>query len=142
MGTADDSFLTERQVEIFELREEGLTQQAIAERIGTTDSNVSAIERAARENIRKARRTLELVRSIRSPGTVTVEAGRSFDELVERIYESGDETGIKIAHPRPELYGRLYDALEPYTDGNLLETAVEVDITNGGEVNVVVPDTQ
>lgn len=140
MVETDATWLTERQVEVLELREEGYTQREIAERIGTTDSNVSAVERAARENVSKARRTLELVRTIRSPGRITIEAGASFDELVDRIYASGDETGIKIEYARPELYGRLYDDLEGHTEENVLETAVEVEIRNDGEV-AVAPDT-
>ena len=136
MVETEETFLTDRQVEVLELREEGDTQREVAERIGTTDSNVSAVERAARENVRKARRTLELARRIRSPGRITVEAGTSFDDLVERIYESGDETGVKIEYARPELDGRLYEQLETHTDRNVLETAVEVTITNDGDVTV------
>lgn len=141
MVEAAATFLTDRQVEVLELREAGHTQREIADRFGTTDSNVSAVERAARENVSKARRTLELVRTIRSPGRITVEAGTSFDDLVDRIYAYGDETGIKIAHPRPKLYGHLYDELEAHTDENVLETAVEVTLTDEGEVSVV-PDAR
>lgn len=140
MVDPDATVLTERQVEVLELREEGYTQREIAERIGTTDSNVSAVERAARENVTKARRTLELVRTIRSPGRLTVEAGTSFDEFVDRIYASGDETGIKVDYARPELYGHLYDDLEAHVDGSLLQTTVEVRLTTGGDV-AVVPDS-
>jgi Tfx family DNA-binding protein len=136
----DETFLTERQVEVLEHREEGLTQREIADRIGTTDSNVSAVERAAQENVAKARRTLELVRAIRSPGRVRVEPGTSFDELVDRIYASGDQTGIKVGYVRPEMYGLLYDELEAYADGNTVQTAVDVSLTADGDVTVD-PDT-
>jgi Tfx family DNA-binding protein len=137
----DATFLTERQLEVFELREEGLTQREVAERIGTTDANVSAVERAARENVAKARRTLELVRTVRSPGQFTVGAGTSFDDLVDRIYAAGDETGIKIEYARPELYGHLYGELEAHTDENVLETAVEVTLSNDGSVTVALDES-
>ncbi len=136
MVEPERTFLTDRQVQVLELREEGHTQREVAEQIGTTDSNVSAVERAAHENVSKARRTLELARRIRSPGRITVEAGASFDDLVDRIYASGDETGVKIEYARPELYGRLYERLEAHTDRNVLETAVDVTITNHGDVTV------
>lgn len=136
MVEPEATFLTGRQVEILELREEGLTQRDIADRIGTTASNVSAIERAARENVEKARRTLELVRTIRSPGRLTIEAGTAFDDLVDRIYASGDETGVKIDYARPELYGYLYDELEPYTEENQLRAPVEIGLTNDGDIQV------
>ncbi|MFB6173577.1 MAG: Tfx family DNA-binding protein [Halobacteriales archaeon] len=131
-----ETFLTDRQVEVLRLREAGHTQREVADRIGTTDSNVSAVERAARENVAKARRTLELAQSIRSPGRITVAAGTSFDELVERIYEVGDETGVKIEYARPELYGWLYDKLEAHAEENVVRTAVEVAVTSEGDVTV------
>jgi DNA-binding protein, Tfx family len=63
MVSAESTTLTERQVEVLELREQGQTQQELADHFGTTDSNISAIERAAEQNIEKARRRLELVRT-------------------------------------------------------------------------------
>ena len=140
MVETEETFLTARQVEVLELREQGYTQREVADQIGTTDSNVSALERAASENVEKARRTLELAQTIRSPGRFTVESGITFEALVERIYEVGDETGVKIEYPRPELYGWLYDELEPHADENVLETAVSVTVTNDGNV-MVDPDT-
>ncbi|MGM0590756.1 MAG: sigma factor-like helix-turn-helix DNA-binding protein, partial [Halobacteriota archaeon] len=55
MVSAGSTTLTERQVEVLELREQGYTQREVADRLGTTDSNVSAIERAAEQNVEKAR---------------------------------------------------------------------------------------
>lgn len=128
--------LTERQVEVLELREAGLTQRAIAEQLGTTASNVSAVERAARENVEKARRTLELVRTIRSPSRFTVQAGTVFDDLVQEIYDRGDETGIKVAYSRPELYAYLYENLSAHTSENRLDASVAIGLTEDGDVNV------
>ncbi|MFC7134891.1 MULTISPECIES: Tfx family DNA-binding protein [Salinibaculum] len=136
MVSAESTTLTERQVEVLELREQGQTQQEVADRLGTTDSNISAIERAAEENIQKARRTLELVRTVRSPIQFSVSPGTSFDELVARVYSHGDEAGIKIAYCRPELYTHLYGVLEECTKQNELKTAIDVGITNEGEVRV------
>jgi len=136
MVSAEPTILTERQVEVLELREQGQTQQEVADRLGTTDSNISAIERAAEQNVERARQTLELVRTIRSPIQFSVSPGTSFDDLVAGVYTHGDEAGIKIAHCRPELYTHLYGVLEECTDQNELKTTVEVGITNGGEVRV------
>lgn len=128
--------LTARQVEVLELREEGYTQREVAEQLGTTASNVSAVERAATENVEKARRTLELVRTIRSPDRFTVTADESFDGLVDEIYAYGDETGVKLAYSRPELYAHLYDTLAEYTTDNRLEAPVSIGLTDDGDVNV------
>ncbi|RBI58522.1 Tfx family DNA-binding protein [halophilic archaeon] len=136
MVSVDSTTLTERQVEVLELREQGQTQQEVADRLGTTNSNISAVERAAEQNIEKARRTLELVRTIRSPIQFSVSPGTSFDELVASVYSHGDEAGIKIAHCRPELYTHLYSVLEECTKQNELKTTIDVGITNGGKVRV------
>ena len=136
MVAVEATTLTERQVEVLELREQGLTQQEVADRLGTTDSNISAVERAAEQNLEKARRTLELVRTIRSPVQFAVSPGTSFDELVESVYARGDEAGIKIGYCRPELYTHLYGVLEEHAQQAQLRTAVEVGITTGGEVRV------
>jgi Tfx family DNA-binding protein len=138
MVSADSTTLTERQVEVLELRERGLTQRAVADRLGTTGSNVSAIERAAERNVEQARGTLAAIRAIRSPVRLTVDAGASFDELVDAVYERGDEDGVKVAYCRPELYAYLFGQLEPHTTRNRLDEAVEVGLTREGDVMVFV----
>lgn len=128
--------LTERQVEVLSLRERGHTQREVADRLGTTASNVSAVERAAEANVEKARRTLELVRTLRAPARFAVASGTYFDDLVDRVYARGDDAGIKVAYCRPELYAHLYGMLEEHTDENRLETSIEVGLTEAGDVKV------
>lgn len=140
MISTDSTILTDRQMEVLELRERGFTQQEIAEQFDTTGSNISAIERAAEENVEKARRTLEAVRTIRSPVQFSVSSGTSFDELIGSVYEHGDEAGIKIAYCRPELYTHLYGVLEEYTNQNELTAPVDIGITNQGEVKAFTED--
>lgn len=136
MVDTDGTILTDRQLEVLELRERGHTQRAVADELGTTDSNVSAVERAAEENIEKARRTLELVRTLRAPVQFTVEVGSSFDQLVTAVYEHGDEAGVKVAYCRPELYAHLYGLLADTTDANRLTQSVTIGLTDDGEVTV------
>jgi Tfx family DNA-binding protein len=140
MATADETLLTERQLEVLERREDGATQRAVAEELGTTASNVSAIERAAEANVEKARRTLELVRTLRAPVQFTVEAGRSFDELVAAVYDHGDEAGVKVADCRPELYAHLYGLLADVTDANRVTAPVTIGLTEDGAVKVYADD--
>jgi len=140
MVSAESTTLTERQVEVLELREQGQTQQEVADRLGTTDSNISAIERAAEQNVTKARRTLELVQTIRSPVQFSVAPGTSFDDLVASVYAHGDEAGIKITYCRPELYTHLYGVLEECTKQSELTTTIDVGVTNEGEVRVYTDD--
>jgi hypothetical protein len=132
----DETVLTDRQVEVLELRERGHTQREVADELGTTDSNVSAVERAAEANVKKARRTLELVRTLRAPARFSVEAGTSFDDLVSRVYDAGDDAGVTVDYCRPELYAHLYGALDGSVSRNRVVTPVTVGLTREGEVKV------
>ncbi len=134
MVDTDETALTDRQVEVLSLRERGLTQREVADELGTTDSNVSAVERAAEANVEKARRTLELVRTLRAPARFSVPAGTNFDDLVSRVYDEGDDAGVTVSHPRPELYAHLYDALDGAVSRNSLDAPVTVGLTREGEV--------
>lgn len=131
---AAGTILTERQVEVLRLREEGRTQREVAEVLGTTASNVSAVERAAQENVTKARRTLELVRLLHAPVRFAVEDGATFDEVVDRIYAVGDDCGIKVDYCKPELYSHLYAQLEAHFENSRLAEPIEIGITEDGDV--------
>jgi Tfx family DNA-binding protein len=136
MVETDGTLLTERQLEVLEHRERGATQQAVADELGTTASNVSAVERAAEANVEKARRTLELVRALRAPVQFSLPAGTSFDDLVTAVYDHGDEAGVKVDYCRPELYAHLYGLLAEVTDANRLTASVAVGLTEDGDVTV------
>jgi len=136
MADPGPTILTDRQVEVLERRERGHTQREVAEALGTTDSNVSAIERAAEENVEKARRTLDLVRTLRAPTRFTMSAGTCFEDLVDRIYERGDEAGLKVDYCRPELYAHLYGVLGDVAEENMLAAEVTVGLTSDGDVKV------
>lgn len=140
MVATETTALTDRQVEVLELRERGYTQKEVAEALGTTDANVSAVERAAEDNVEKARRTLELVRTLRAPVQFTVPSGTSFDTLVDEVYARGDDAGVKVAHCRPELYAHLYGMLEGHSSRNHLDTSVEIGLTESGEAKVFTAD--
>ncbi len=136
MAAVDSTILTERQVEVLELREQGYTQQEVAEKIGTTDSNVSAVERAATKNVEKAKRTLRLVDTLSASVTFEVPAGTHFGDMIEMVYSHGDTCDIKIAYCRPELYSYLYEPLEKYSAGNKIRRNVEIGLTHDGDVRV------
>jgi hypothetical protein len=141
MVSADGTTLTERQVEVLELRAAGHTQQEVAEMLGTTDSNVSAIERAAQENVAKARGTLELVRTVRAPVRFSVPAGTDFDDLVDTVFAEGNDAGVKLDYCRPELYSHLFASLEDLVEASRLVDPVDIGLTEDGEVTVF-PDIE
>lgn len=138
MPTSDGTVLTDRQVEVLELREQGHTQQEIADRLGTTDSNVSAIERSAKDNVEKAKKTLRLVRALQSPVRFTIPPGANFGTFVDEVYSRADEADIKISYCRPELYSHLYNKLEAHTAQNRVNVAVEIGLNEAGDVRTFV----
>ncbi|MDZ7701696.1 MAG: Tfx family DNA-binding protein [Halobacteriales archaeon] len=137
---AADTFLTERQAEVLERRREGLTQREIAERLGTTVPNISAIERAARDNVERARRTVDLANRIETDVWFEQGAGDHLRDVVEAIYEAGDEAGVKITYSDPELAAYLHVHLGDRLDGRRLTDPVEVGITPDGGVVTYGPD--
>ena len=47
--------LTKKQIEILKLRSNGYSQADIAKKLGTSRANISAIEKSAWENVKRAR---------------------------------------------------------------------------------------
>ena len=133
-GDVADTFLTERQAEVIALRESGLTQTAIADRIGTSVANVSAVESAGRENVSRARRTLTLARLLGAATRFRVEAGADLRDVVDRVFEVGDDEGIRVAYTDPELSTRLGTHLDDRLAERQLTGPAEIGITADGEV--------
>lgn len=136
----DETFLTDRQAEVLALRHRGLTQQDIADSIGTSVSNVSAIDQAARRNIDKAGRTLELAAVLRSADRFRIEAGTDLREVIDRVYEQADAADLKINYTEPELSRHLQDRFGDRLEGRALTVPVEIGLTAEGDVVTYVPD--
>jgi Tfx family DNA-binding protein len=130
----DGTFLTERQARVLSMRQEGMTQREIADEFGTSAANVSMIESAAEENVEKAHRTVELAKRVRTPDRIEVESGDHIEDVVETVYDLGDVQGVKIQHSRPELYTHIYTTLSELFDGERFDDAVEIGVTDDGEV--------
>ena len=128
------TFLTERQVQVLVGRREGLTQAEIADRFGTSVANVSSIESAARRNVERARRTVDVARGIRATTRFRIPAGTHLRDVVERIYEAGDTSGVKVAYSDPELATYLHVHLGARLRNRRLSTEIEIGLTGDGEV--------
>jgi Tfx family DNA-binding protein len=130
----DGTFLTERQARVLSMRQEGMTQREIADEFGTSAANVSMIESAAEENVKRAQRTVELAKRVRTPDRVQVSQGDHIDDVVETVYDVGDVQGVKIGYSRPELYTYIYTTLSDLFDGERFGSSVEIGVTDNGEV--------
>ncbi|MDD1734060.1 MAG: Tfx family DNA-binding protein, partial [Methanothrix sp.] len=82
-----DSFLTKRQFEVLQLRHQGYTLQKVADRFGTSRSNICWLEKDAHRNIERAKRTLQQWLGMRGPISLKVETGMDVFDLPEMIFE-------------------------------------------------------
>jgi hypothetical protein len=99
----NSTFLTERQLEVYIRRKRGESLAKIAKELGTTRSNVCALEKAARRNIERAYNTIKLVESLLYKSVVTVPSGTDLYDIPGIIYRRADELGIKIQMSGPML---------------------------------------
>ena len=146
-GNADDllsragfdpetSVLTHRQAEVLALRERGVKQQAIADRLDTSRANVSGIEASARTNVERARETVEFVEALEAPVRVTVPAGVDLYDVPAQVYDACDGAGVKVNYTAPELMKLVGDRAEDAVRGREVKREILVGVTREGEVRV------
>ena len=103
--------LTEEQLIVLGLRLEGLKQEEIAKRLGTSRQNVSLIERRARRNLSKARLTLKAYRKLKTAATVELKPGTHLVDVPRMLVDAADEVGVKIKVDFALVYKELrYEA--------------------------------
>ncbi len=133
---AEESVLTRRQAEVLALRERDESQAAIADRLGTSRANVAGIEASARENVRKARSTIELVDALRAPVQLTIEPGTDVYEIPDRIYQAADTADLKVTLSAVDVIERLTEAAREALDRRELTAPVRVTVSADGEVRI------
>lgn len=133
-GDIEGTFLTERQVKVLTLRYEEHTQREIAEQLGTSIPNISSIERAARDNIEAAHRTIDLAIVIRSTERITIPSGTDLRSIIDELYTKGDTAGVRIKYAEPELTAVLHDQLEPYLRDRRVTRDIWIGISSDGDV--------
>jgi hypothetical protein len=133
---ADESVLTRRQAEVLALREHGIQQSDIAEKLGTSRANVSSIEASARDNIAKARETVAFAEALSAPVQLTVETGTDLYDVPNRVYSACDEAGVKVNRTAPELMKMVSDAAGDAIHGREVRREITITVTTGGTVQV------
>lgn len=137
----DRSVLTERQAQVLALRERGLSQATIAERLGTSRANVSSVEGSARDNLEKARETVAFAETLRAPVQVRIPAGTDLYDVPQEVYDACDETGVKVEHTAPDLMKIVSDAAGDAVTGRKVDADLVVSVTSDGAVRVRHPES-
>lgn len=136
----DEHWLTEKQMEVLKLREKGLSQSEISERMDSTRSNISAIERNARKNIEKSRRTLEAAKVLRAPISLEISEGTKIYDIARIIFEKGNEEDIDINLSGPELLREVRKNVKSALQEKKIQKPIKIGINERGEVSVSVQE--
>jgi Tfx family DNA-binding protein len=129
-----DTLLTDRQKEVLRFRKQGLTQQQIADRIGTSKANVCTIEKAALDKIRRAKETIMFLYSLDASPLCVIKAGMDLLEVPPLIYREAEKRGIKVKYDTISLLNHVRNAAAERCRGRNLLDEITVYINNEGEL--------
>ena len=130
------SFLTEQQIEVLRLRELGLTQKEISERLGTSRENVSIIEKRGRTNIERSVETLKEWELIKSPLAVMIEKGTDVLYIPKLIFDEADKKGIKVKSNLVEIIAMIEVEKKELINNRVLRSDLEILVTNSGDIKI------
>jgi Tfx family DNA-binding protein len=111
-----------------------LTQQQIADIIKTSKANVCTIEKAALENIARARDTLEFLYTLDATHLCTLKGGLDLLKAPDIIYTEAEKIGVKVKYDTVSLINRLRDANPDRFRGRQVREDVEVYINEDGDL--------
>ena len=130
------SFLTPRQISVLRLRREGLSQQEVAEMLGTTRSNVSILEKRAHQNVERARATIRDWMAIKAPISIKVQKGTDVFEIPAQIFKEADKIGLRIPLSSVDLIAKLKVEVAHAFRGRIIGQEIEIFVSENGEVLV------
>jgi Tfx family DNA-binding protein len=133
---ADESVLTDRQAEVLALRERGLRQSDIADRLGTSRANVSSVEASARDNVKRARETVAFAEALAAPVRVEIAAGTDLYDAPKHVYDACDEAGVKVNQTAPDLMKTIGDRAGDAVHGREVRNRLFVTVDADGQIRV------
>ena len=133
---AEQSVLTERQAEVLALRERGLRQADIADRLGTSRANVSSVESSARDNVERAKETIAFAEALSAPVRVEIDAGTDLYDAPQRVYDACDEAGVKVNQTAPDLMKTVGDRAGDAVHGREVKTRLFITVDTNGTIRV------
>ncbi len=128
--------LTSRQVTVLKLRRKGLSQQEVAELLGTTRSNVSILEKRALQNVSRARTTLKEWTMIQAPVSLMVPAGTDVFEVPALIFREADKSKIKLDMNSVDIVVQIRRKAPEALKTRVILRDLEVAVTEDGLVLV------
>jgi hypothetical protein len=136
VGKSRASLLTEEQLRVLGFRLDGLTQEGIARRLGTTRQNVSLIERRARGNVEKAEMTLRAYRRLQTAATVELKPSTHLVDVPRMLVDAADDAGVKISIDFALVYKELRDEARDSVSGTRVVRPILLHVLRNGRVDV------
>lgn len=129
-------FLTKQQIEVLKLRERGITQKDISERLGTSRENISIIEKRGRTNIERSIETLKEWDRIKSPIVIKIDEGTDVLYIPKHVFDEADKKGIKVKSNFVDIITLLEVEKKDIINNRVLNRDIEIFITNEGGVKI------
>ncbi|KQC15478.1 MAG: Tfx family DNA-binding protein [Methanothrix sp.] len=126
------SLLTNRQASVLRLRRKGMSQQEVAEQLGTTRSNVSILEKRALQNVAKARATLKEWTMIQAPVSLTIPAGTDVFDVPYLIFSEADKARIKLDIGSVDIVVQIKNKTPEALKKRVIRRDLEVAVTEDG----------
>lgn len=128
--------LTERQVEILNLRRGGLTQEETAGRLGISRQDVSILEKRSLRNINMAAETLQMAQNIGVLKRTRINPGRHILEVAKCVFDFADSEGIRIRTNALGIMTLVQAAASSSTENGIVRVSIEAIILPDGRVIV------
>ncbi len=129
-----NGLLTERQKEVLRHRRQGLTQQQIADIIGTSKANVCTIEKSAIENVRRARETLQFMYTLDARFLCVIPPGADLLAVPETIFHEASDRGVKVRYDTIGLINRLRESIPEHVQARFVKDDIRVYLNDDGEI--------
>lgn len=100
----------------------------------TTRANVSILEKRARRNIERARRTLDFVRALESKVFVKVRRGEDLLTVPKRVLRAADSAGIKLGKTYVDLLAEIRQKAGGRVEGRRVRAEFSIAISTTGEL--------
>ena len=129
-----NGLLTERQKEVLRHRRQGLTQQQIADIIGTSKANVCTIEKSALENVRRAHETLQFMYTLDAGFLCVIPSGADLLTVPEMIFDEASGRGVKVRYDTIGLINRLRESIPQHVQARFVKDEIQVYLNDDGEI--------
>jgi len=129
-----NTLLTDRQKEVIRMRRQGMTQQQIADRLGTSKANICTIEKSANENIFRAKETLEFLYTLDAEELCTIRKGMDLIEVPKQVYAAATTKNIKVRLDTLSLINSISRTVPEKVRGRQIKEDICVYLNKDGDI--------